>query len=266
LAGFSRFKPINQELVMNLRTQFRIGNGRVAGDLVLPQGARRESAMRGSAQRKSGNLTDRAWEAHILYGSSTDEQRSSSGKDPATRRAAFWRALGCVAPHSESAAAFFLRRVPPWRDQPARQKTARPFPILNWVLKTFLLCFLPVVPVFAGDTTAQFNSSTILPLPMNDPARIHNMLTVKSDSPLVVLGKTDFTISGPLIEGFRRLPKAENLSLGQKFLRLPVIRLFVPRPMESPPGTGRYFMWRSSDLPWTAAASRRPILKGPISY
>ena len=37
--------------------------------------------MRDSAQLKSGDLTGRAWEAHILYGSSTDEQRSSSDKD-----------------------------------------------------------------------------------------------------------------------------------------------------------------------------------------
>jgi hypothetical protein len=37
--------------------------------------------MRESAQHNSGPLACRAWEAHILYGSSTDEQRSSSGKD-----------------------------------------------------------------------------------------------------------------------------------------------------------------------------------------
>ena len=80
-------------------------NGRVAGDLGLLQGARREN---------------------ILYGYSTDEQRSSSAKDPATRRAVFWRAPGGVAPQSESPAAIFLRRALP----AARQKTARPFLIL----------------------------------------------------------------------------------------------------------------------------------------
>ena len=37
--------------------------------------------MRDSAQRKSGHLTGRTWEVHILHGSSTDEQRSSSTKD-----------------------------------------------------------------------------------------------------------------------------------------------------------------------------------------
>jgi hypothetical protein len=43
-----------------LRAYGKIGNGRVAGDLVLLQGARREN---------------------ILYGYSTDEQRSSNAKD-----------------------------------------------------------------------------------------------------------------------------------------------------------------------------------------
>ena len=81
-------------------------NGRVAGDLGLLQGARREN---------------------ILYVSSTDEQRRSSGKDQATRRAVFRRAPGGVAPQSESAMAILLRRALP----AARQKTARPFLILK---------------------------------------------------------------------------------------------------------------------------------------
>jgi len=86
---------------------------------VLLQGARREN---------------------ILYGSSTDEQRSSSAKDPATRRAVFWRAPGCVAPQSESAAAILPRRALP----AARQKTAHPFPILIWVLTVIIsLAFVP---------------------------------------------------------------------------------------------------------------------------
>ena len=68
---------------------------------------------------------------NILYGSSTDEQRRSSAKNRATRRAVFWRVAGGVAPQSESAAAIFLRRVLP----AARQKTARPFLILIWALR-----------------------------------------------------------------------------------------------------------------------------------
>ena len=67
---------------------------------------------------------------NILYGSSTDEQRSSSAKDTATRRAVFWQAPGRVAPQSQSSAAMLLRRALP----AACQKTAHPFPILIWVL------------------------------------------------------------------------------------------------------------------------------------
>jgi hypothetical protein len=46
--------------VKALRAHIKMRNGRVAGDLVMLQGARREN---------------------ILHGSSTDEQRSSSAKD-----------------------------------------------------------------------------------------------------------------------------------------------------------------------------------------
>ena len=56
-------------------------NGRVARDLRLLQDARRETALRDSAQLHLGNPICRAWEAHILNGSSTDEQRRSSAKD-----------------------------------------------------------------------------------------------------------------------------------------------------------------------------------------
>ena len=98
--------------------------------------------MRDSAQRKSGHLNGRAWEAHILFGSSTDEQRSSNGKDLETRRAVFWRASGGVAPQSESATAILPRRALP----AARQKTARPFLILIQALSTKQRRAGPTVP------------------------------------------------------------------------------------------------------------------------
>src|SRR5215469_9162224 len=105
-------------------------NGRVARDLALLQGARRESAMRDSAQHKSW---DSNWQGlgspyplWIFDRRATQQQRQRS----ATRRAVFWRAPGGVAPQSESAAAIFLRRALP----DARQKTARPFLILIWAL------------------------------------------------------------------------------------------------------------------------------------
>ena len=82
-----------------------MGNGCVARDLALRQGARREN---------------------ILHGSSTDEQRSRSGQRSATLRAELWRAAGGVAPQSQSAAAMLLRRALP----AARQKLSAPIPYL----------------------------------------------------------------------------------------------------------------------------------------
>ena len=95
----SKGHPMRTKLALG--THIKIGNERVARDLALLQGARRESAMRDSAQPKSGNLTGRAWEAHILYGSSTDEQRSSSDKD----RQPGGLFSGGVAPQSQGASA-----------------------------------------------------------------------------------------------------------------------------------------------------------------
>ena len=84
-------------------------DGRVAGDLALRQGARREN---------------------ILYGSLSDEQRRRSAKDRGTLRAEFWRAPGGVALQSLNPAAMLLRRALP----AARQNSARPVPFLRWVL------------------------------------------------------------------------------------------------------------------------------------
>ena len=130
--------------------------------------------------------------------------------------------------------------------------------------KPFLLCFISVSAAFAADPPGQYNATTLQPIPYSDPSRWRTLLIEKRDSPLIVLGKSDFTISSPLIEGLRPLRHAEGLSRGQRFLRLPVIRWFVPGPMEKPPGgTGHYFAWRNCDLPWTEAASRPGIVKGP---
>src|SRR5579862_3914205 len=93
-----------------LGAHIKMRKGRVARDLAVLQGAR------------SGEYP--LW---IFDRRATQQQRQRS----ATRRAVFWRAPGSVAPQSESAAAIFLRRVLP----AARQKTARPFPILIWSLR-----------------------------------------------------------------------------------------------------------------------------------
>jgi hypothetical protein len=78
---------------------------------------------------------------------------------------------------------------------------------------------------------------------------------------VIALGRSDFVFSGPLVYGFRRLPHEEHLSRTRRFLRLPIIRLFVPGPMPVPEEGGKYFAWRSDEcsLPWREAASRPDI-------
>jgi len=131
-------------------------------------------------------------------------------------------------------------------------------------LSLFCYGFLLSASTVFADPPTQYNSTTLQPIPYSDSSRWHTLLTEKHDSVLITLGKSDFTVSSPLIEGFRPLRHSEGLSRGQRFLRLPIIRLFVPGPMEKPPGgTGHYFAWRSCDMPWTDAASRPDIIKGP---
>jgi len=123
----------------------------------------------------------------------------------------------------------------------------------------FLLCFVSAFAAVAGDPPTQFSSSARTGIPITEGQRQVEFIFAKRDAPVIALGKSDFVLSGPLVAGFRKLPPQENLTRTQRFLRLPLIRLFVPGPMERPPGgTGKYFAWRNDncDLPWTVAASR----------
>jgi hypothetical protein len=131
--------------------------------------------------------------------------------------------------------------------------------------KLFLLCFASVATALAADSSTNHFSSVLAPIPITESMRLQNLLTPKLDIPVIALGRSDFVLSGPLVYGFRRLPPVENLSRGQKFLRLPVIRLFVPKPMPWPNEGGKYFAWRNTDnsLPWDQASSRPRIQKGP---
>ncbi len=87
-----------------------------------------------------------------------------------------------------------------------------------------------------------------------DPRYWEKVLHESKEFPDVKLGKSDFTVGGPLVDGLRRRKSSPDLSLGKRFLRLPIVRLFVPQPMPSPPGGGRYFVWGDSSRPWTALA------------
>ena len=126
-----RFSYVNSQPLFGLssssfRAYNKMRNGRVARDLAVPQGARREFALRDSAQQKLWDSICKAWEAHILYGYSTDEQRGGTGKD---------RQPGGLFSGGRLTALLLSHRalwpcsfVAPC--QPPARKTARPFLIL----------------------------------------------------------------------------------------------------------------------------------------
>jgi len=129
----------------------------------------------------------------------------------------------------------------------------------------FLLCFGSVW-VVAADAQVQSDFSARQGIPITSVERREIFLEMRPHEPVIALGKSDIVIGGPLVAGLRKLPPQDGLSRGQKFLRLPIIRLFVPGPMEQPPGgTGRYFAWKSEQcaLAWPQAANRPAIFKGP---
>ena len=83
--------------------------------------------------------------------------------------------------------------------------------------------------------------------------RILRERTSLSDIPL---GKSDFTVSSPVIGMFRRQPVPEGSSRWRRFASLPIVSSLVPQKMERPPGgTGSYWAWRESDQPWQTRAS-----------
>ena len=127
-----------------------------------------------------------------------------------------------------------------------------------------LLCLFAATTGLAADTPSDYTATAFPPFRVNtDPAHWDKLITRSQNSPVIALGKSDFVISGPLIQGFKPLRSHEDLNLGQKFLRLPIIRLVVPGPMENPPGgTGKYFAWRNCSQAWPQAASRPGIGKG----
>jgi hypothetical protein len=134
--------------------------------------------------------------------------------------------------------------------------------------KLFLLCFGSALTIYAADSPTQFESTMHDFISHDHSERFQNFITPRKGSSVIAIGRSDFVFSGPLAQGFRRLPHEENLSRGQKFLRLPVIRLFVPGPMERPPEGGpKYFAWKNDANPmaWKTAASRPEITKGAES-
>jgi hypothetical protein len=82
------------------------------------------------------------------------------------------------------------------------------------------------------------------------------------------LGKSDYVISGPMVDGLRRRRSSPDLNLGERILRLPILRLLVPDPIPSPLGGRRYFLWGESSRPWTAVAGAAATegLPNPVTH
>ena len=73
------------------------------------------------------------------------------------------------------------------------------------------------------------------------------------------LGKSDYTVSGPLVDTFRLKPRRlQERSLGRKILDLPIINMFVPEPWPKTTRQGKYFAWGEREQPWAATVERRP--------
>jgi len=107
----------------------------------------------------------------------------------------------------------------------------------------FTATMLPVLGEegsFTADTSAPSKNWVV------GPEHWDRLIVEKKEFPPINLGKSGFVLSGPWVDGFRRRRYDPDRTFTQKILGLPVIRLFVPGPMPSPPDSGgRYFAWRS---------------------
>ena len=99
----------------------------------------------------------------------------------------------------------------------------------------------------AASATTQTERST-------NPADWERVLIQKRDPEGLLLGSSGWRIKGAITEGIRRQRSTGERSVGQRLLGLPIVRLFVPQPLATPPGDGKYFRWGESDRPWIAIA------------
>ena len=71
------------------------------------------------------------------------------------------------------------------------------------------------------------------------------------------LGKSDYAVSGPLVDTFRLKPRVQTeRSLARKLLDLPIINIFVPEPWPKTTRQGKYFAWGERDVPWSVVSER----------
>jgi hypothetical protein len=123
----------------------------------------------------------------------------------------------------------------------------------GWIALVFVSCLLAVG---AQERPAQFDASkTTLP-----QWRTPNWEELLEPKPVrLTLGKSDFVMSGALVETFRATPRpAGERTLAQKFLDLPIVNIFVPGPMPKAGGVGggKYFAWGERKESWSVVSAR----------
>jgi hypothetical protein len=142
---------------------------------------------------------------------------------------------------------------------------------MKLLLPAILLALAPFAQAEAPQPKDGVSTSTSTPGRVEwntNPAYWERALSEKRVFPELRLGKSGFVIRSPVVEGFRRQRSAGDRSLGKRLLGFPIVRLFVPQPMASPPGGGKYFRWGESDRPWTAIAqgSAAGDLSNPVRH
>jgi hypothetical protein len=126
---------------------------------------------------------------------------------------------------------------------------------MNAKLLTAALLAFCFVALWAQEPPSQLDLSTTAKLPAwNDP-KWGDPLSQRL--PPISLGKSDFTVSGPLVDALRPpMRYSRDRSLRQKLLSVPIVNIFVPAPMPKTSREGRYFAWGERDAPWASVAER----------
>jgi hypothetical protein len=115
----------------------------------------------------------------------------------------------------------------------------------------FVSCLLTLK---AQERPAQFDASKTT-LPEWKTLRIEELMEPRPTR--LTLGKSDFVMSGALVETFRATPRpAGERTLAQKFLSLPIVNMFVPGPMPKAGSGGKYFAWGEREESWSVVSAR----------
>ena len=115
----------------------------------------------------------------------------------------------------------------------------------------FSLCLLTLG---AQERPAQFDASKTT-LPEWKSLKIEELMEPRPTR--LTLGKSDFVMSGALVETFRAQPQSSgDRTRVQKFLSLPIVNMFVPGPMPKAGRGGKYFAWGDREESWSVVSAR----------